>query len=313
MKRLVGIAGAMLIALVVLAPVALAADPMPHTGRVLVSTEGDFTLAADDQADVVVVVNGKGTILGQANTVVVVDGSLDLQGARIETVFAIRSPVEIGPDSVVLGDVMTLDSLVHQTGNADVQGEVTDLPSMLVGFGIVLAPALLLLWVGFGLAMIVAGLLLAGLAARQVRQAEAIISHEPVMAFAAGIVGLVAFPLVAVLLIVSLVGAPLGLAVLLQVWPLVAFIGYLVAGIWIGEWVLRRSSSEAVRERPYLAAVIGLVILGFMAIIPVLAIVTALASLFGFGAVLLLAFRTIRSGHQSQPSVAGHLPAPMAS
>lgn len=312
MKRLVGIAGAVLIALVVLAPVALAADPTPQTGRVLVSTEGDFTLAADDQADVVVVVNGTGTILGQANTVVVVDGSLDLQGARIETVLAVRSPVEIGPDSVVLGDVLTLDSLVHQTGNADVQGEVTDLPTMLVGFGVVLAPALLLLWIGFGLAMIVAGLLLAGLAARQVRQAEAIISHEPVMAFATGIVGLVAFPLVAVLLIVTLVGAPLGLAVLLQVWPLVAFVGYLIAGIWIGEWVLHRMSPEQVRERPYLAAVIGLLILGFLGIIPVLAIVTALASLFGFGAVLLLAFRTIRSGHQSQPTVAGHLPAPMA-
>jgi hypothetical protein len=208
---------------------------------------------------------------------------------------------------------MTLDSLVHQTGNADVQGEVTDLPSMLVGFGVVLAPALLLLWVGFGLAMIAAGLLLAGLAARQVRQAEAIISHEPVMAFATGIVGLIAFPLVAVLLIVTLVGAPLGLAVLLQVWPLVAFVGYLIAGIWIGEWVLRRTSPEQVRERPYLAAVIGLLILGFLGIIPVLAIVTALASLFGFGAVLLLAIRTIRSGHQSQPTVAGHLPAPMAS
>jgi hypothetical protein len=54
------------------------------------------------------------------------------------------------------------------------------------------------------------------------------------------------------------------------------------------------------------------VILGFMAIIPVLAIVTAIASLFGFGAVILLAFRTIRSGHQTQPKVAGHLPAPMA-
>jgi hypothetical protein len=312
MKRLVGIAGAMLIALVVLAPVALAADPMPHTGRVLVSTEGDFTLAAGDQADVVVVINGTGTILGNANTIVVVDGALDLQGARTETVVAVRSPVEIGPDSVVTGDVMTLDSLVHQTGNADVQGEVTDLPSMLVGFGVVLAPALLLLWVGFGLAMIAAGLLLAGLAARQVRQAEAIISHEPVMAFATGIVGLIAFPLVAVLLIVTLVGAPLGLAVLLQVWPLVAFVGYLIAGIWIGEWVLRRTSPEQIRERPYLAAVIGLLILGFLGIIPVLAIVTALASLFGFGAVLLLAFRTIRSGHQSQPTVAGHLPAPMA-
>lgn len=312
MDRLVGIAGAVLIALVVLVPVTMAADPLPQTGRVLVSTEGDFTLAADDQADVVVVINGTGTILGVANTVVVVDGALDLQGARIESVIAVRSPVEIGLDSVVLGDVMTLDSLVHQTGNAEVQGEVTDLPSMLVGFGVVLAPALLLLWVGFGLALVVAGLLLAALAARQVRQAEAIISHEPVMAFATGIVALIAFPLVAILLIVTLVGAPIGVALLLQVWPLVAFVGYLVAGIWIGDWVLRRSSSGAVRDRPYLAAVIGLVILGFVAIMPVIAIVTAIASLFGFGAVILLAIRTIRSGHQTQPTVAGSLPAPMA-
>jgi len=30
------------------------------------------------------------------------------------------------------------------------------------------------------------------------------------------------------------------------------------------------------------------------------------------GAVLLLSFRTIRSGHKSRPTVASHLPAPMA-
>jgi hypothetical protein len=312
MRRLIGFAGAALIALVVLAPVARAADPFPQAGRVLVSTEGNFTLPAGERADVVVVINGTAMIEGEANTIVVIDGALNLAGTRTETVIAIRSPVEIGPDSVVLGDVMTLDSLVHQTGNAEVLGEVTDLPSTLVGFGVVLAPALLLLWIGFGLAMIAAGLLLAAMAARQVRQAEAIISHEPVMALATGILGLIAFPVVGIVLIVTLVGAPIGVALLLQVWPLVAFVGYLVAGIWIGDWVLRRSSSEAVRERPYLAAVLGLVILGFMAIIPVLAIVTAIASLFGFGAVILLAIRTIRSGHQTLPKVAGHLPAPMA-
>ena len=313
MKRFVGVAGAVLIALVVLVPVALAADPLPQTGRVLVSTQGDFTLPAGEHADAVIVLNGRANIEGEANTIVVVDGTLQLTGGRTETVFAVRSPVEIGTDAVVFGDVLQLDSLVHQTGNAEVMGEVKDLAGMLVGVGVVLAPALLLLWVGFGLAMIVAGLLLAGLAARQVRQAEAIISNEPVMALAAGILGLIAFPLVAILLIITLVGAPLGVALLLQVWPLVAFIGYLVAGIWLGEWVLRRSSPDQARERPYLAAVIGLVILGALGLIPVLAIVSAIASLFGFGAVLLLAFRTIRSGHQSQPTVAGHLPAPMAS
>lgn len=312
LKRIVGIAGAVALAFVVLSPVALAAEPLPHTGRVLVSTDGDLTLPTGDHADVVVVLNGTATIHGEVNTIVVVDGALNLFGARTESVFAVRSPVEIGPDAVVQGDVMTLDALVHQTGNAEVQGEVTDMATMLVGIGAVLAPALLLVWVGFGLAMIVAGLLLAGLAARQVRDAEAVISREPVMAFAAGILGLIAFPLVGVVLIATLVGAPLGLAILLGVWPFVAFVGYLVAGIWVGDWILRRTSPERVRERPYLAAVVGLLILGVLGIVPALAILTAFASLFGLGAVILVALRTIRFGHLSQPSITGHLSAPMA-
>jgi hypothetical protein len=313
MKRLVGIAGAALIVLLLVVPVALAANPWPHTGRVLISTGGDITLPAGEQADAVVVVNGTATIRGEVNTVVAIDGAANLLGARTETVVAVRSPVEIGPGTVVEGDVMTLDSLVHQTGDAQVQGQVTNLAAILIGIGAVLAPALLLIWIGFGLAMIVAGLLLAGLASRQVREAEALISHEPVQTLAAGIVGLFVFPLVAVLLIATLIGAPLGVGILLLAWPLVAFVGYLIAGIWIGNWMLRRTAPERIDERPYLAAVVGLIVLSVLAIVPVLAVVVMIASLFGFGAVILLSVRTLRSHTTtSQPTVAGPMPAPIA-
>jgi hypothetical protein len=312
MKRFLGTLGALLIASVLFAPVAVAADPLPHNGRVLVSTQGDITLPAGEHADVVVVVNGTATIEGEVNTLVVVDGSATLLGARTETIVAVRSPIEIGQDSVVLGDVMTFESFVHQNGNAEVNGGVTDMASVLVGFGVAIASALLLLWIGFGIAMIVAGLLLAGLAARQVRTAEAVISEEPIMALVAGVLGLFAFPIVGFVLIATLVGAPLGLAVLLEIWPLVAFIGYLVAGIWIGDWVLRRTSPERVRERPYLASVIGLLFLGLVGLVPVVGIVSAIASVFGFGAVIVVGLRTLR-GHLPQASVPGTMPAPMAS
>ena len=161
MRRLFGVAAATVMALLLLAPGVLAADPLPNTGRVLVSTGGDITLPAGEHADAVIVVNGTATILGEANTVVAIDGAANLLGARTGTIIAVRSPIELGPDTIVQGDVMTLDSLVHRTGNADVQGEVKDLASFLIGIGIVLAPALLL-WIGFGLATVVAGLLLAG-------------------------------------------------------------------------------------------------------------------------------------------------------
>ena len=312
MRRLFGIAAAMVIALLLLAPVVLAANPLPHTGRVLLSAGGDITLPAGEHADAVIVINGTATIMGEANTVVAIDGAATLVGARTESIVAVRSPIEIGPDTVVQGDVMTLDSLVHQTGNAEVTGEVKDLASMLIGIGAVLGPALLLLWIGFGLAGIVAGLFLAGLAARQVREAEALISHEPGRTLVAGIVGLFAVPTVAVVLMITVVGAPLGIGILLMAWPLVGFIGYLVAGIWIGDWVLHQTARDRDGERPYMAAAVGVLILEVLAIVPVLAIVVAIASLFGFGAVLLLALRTLRPRSSSQPTVPGPLPAPLA-
>jgi hypothetical protein len=312
MKRFLGLFGALLIGFVLFAPGVLAAEPLPHTGRVLVSTEGDITLQAGEHADVIIVVNGVATIEGEVNTLVIVDGSATLSGARTGTVVAVRSPIEVGPDSVVLGEILTFESVVHQTGNAEVVGGVTDTASALVGLGAAIASAVLLLWIGFGIAMIAAGLLLAGLAARQVRTAEAVISEEPIMALAAGVLGLIAFPIVGIALIATLIGAPLGIAVLLEIWPLVAFAGYLVAGIWIGEWILRRTSPERIRERPYLASVVGLLILGLIGLVPILGLVSAIASVFGFGAVIVVGLRTLR-GHLPDASVPGPMAARLAS
>jgi hypothetical protein len=313
-KRLIAFAIACLVAAAFVAPAARAADPpaLPHTGRVLISTEGDITLPAGEHADVVMVVNGTATILGEANTVVAIDGAANLVGARTETVVAVRSPVELGQDTVVQGDVLTYESLVHQTGNAEVLGSVDDLATVLLGIGMVLAPAFILLWIGFALAMLAAGVLLAGIASRQVREAEAIISGRPVRALVAGIIGLIVFPVLAVILIATLIGAPLGFGILFQVWPLLAFVGYLVAGIWVGDWILRRTGPEREREKPYLAAIVGLVALGLLSIVPILSIVSAIASLIGFGAVLQLAFAKLTSSPTPSPTMPGALPAPIA-
>lgn len=309
MRKLLGIGGALVLALGLLVPVALAADgALPHTGRVLVSVQGDVSVPAGEHADVVVVVNGHGTIAGEVNTLVVIEGSVDVSGATIESIVAVRSPVNLGPDSVVRGDVMTVDSLVHKEGNAQVQGSVRDMAMDLAGFGLVLASALFLLWIGFAIAAIAAGLLLAALAARQIRAAEALISHEPGQTLLAALVALIVPMLVIGALFATIVGAPLAIGILLGLWPVVAFLGYLVAGIWIGDWVLGRMSPTVVRERPYLAAVIGIAILEIAGIFPLL---PAIAGLFGYGAVVLLAWRTFRGPRVAPTVVPGSIQAPV--
>jgi hypothetical protein len=284
----------MLLAFLFFSPVAVAADPsLSHTGRVLISTGGDLSIPAGEHADAVVVVNGTVTIAGEVNTVVVVDGAANLVGARTESVVAVRSPVTVGAGSVVLGDVMKLDSVVTRVGDGAIAGSIRDIGADIAGIGWFVGPALVMAYLGFALAAIAAGLLLAGLAARQVRAAEALISHQPVQSLVAALADIFLPIILVATLLVTIVGAPLAVGILLGLWPLAAFIGYLVAGIWIGDWVLARTSPETTRERPYLAAVVGILILEVLGLLPFLPMI---ATLFGFGGVLLLAWHTIRIG-----------------
>jgi hypothetical protein len=278
------------------AGVALAAEPLPHTGRVLISTQGDVVIPAGDHADAVLVVQGNADIRGEVNTVIVVNGSASLIGARAESIIAIRSQVEVGQGTIVSQEVMRLDSTVHQSGDAQIVGGITDLAASLLAAGAVLAPALFLLWIGFGLATIVWALLAAGLAGRQLRAAERMLAGEPVQAFLVGLGSVILLPILAILLMVTVIGAPLGVGLLIVAMPMLAFAGYLVAATWIGSWIVRQTDqrSRETTERPFLPVLAGVLVLTGLGLIPVLAFAAALASLLGFGAVIRLMYRTLR-------------------
>lgn len=299
----------LVIGLFVLAPLAAAAENLPDTGRILISTGGDLTLPAGEQADLVLVTDGTAHIAGTANTVVVIDGAADVTGATVESIVVIRARLAVDASTVVRGDIMTLDATTAVDPAASVGGQIRDLAPDIAGIGLVLGPALLLLYIGFALAAIAAALLLAGLAARQVRAAEGLIRREPLLTLGVGLLGLFVPIALLVVLTATVIGAPLAFGIAFGLWPLAAFIGYLVAGIAIGDWMTGRLSPGVTRERPYLAAVVGLLVLEVAGIVP---LVSAIATLFGYGAVLLLAWRTMRS-QPTASSTAVPRPAPAPS
>jgi hypothetical protein len=291
MNRLFLVLATVALLLGLAAPAVLAANPTADEhGQVLIGINGNITLPSGEQADAVVVANGDATIHGQVKSLVVVNGAAILEGATAQDVFVANGTVTLGAGTSVTGDVRTVNSTVSQDPGATVSGTVRAADTDLIAFGAVIAPVIVLFLLGFALVTIVAGLALAALAARQVRSAEALISREPAKTFVFGLAGLVVIPLVAILAMATIVGAPLGLAILLMVWPAAAVAGYLVAGIWIGEWLLYRGDTPR-PERPYLASVVGLIVLQIVGLVP---FVAPIASLFGFGAVLLLAWRTFR-------------------
>jgi hypothetical protein len=106
-----------------------------------------------------------------------------------------------------------------------------------------------------------------------------------------GILGSVLLPLISILLIVTVIGAPIGVGLLFLVLPAIAFLAWIVAAVWIGDWFVERMRGSREPERPVLAAVLGVVILAVAGILP---FVGAIATLFGFGALLLDAWRMLR-------------------
>ena len=307
MKRLLIIAAGVAMLLCLAAPAALAADPLPRTGSVLVSVNHAVDVPAGDHLDTLVVVGGDARISGDVTTIVVVRGTATLAGATTQTLVVVNGSADLQAGTTVTGDVRTLDGVVTQQSGATVLGSVrtldTDLAAFFAAFGLLLIPALILLSIGFGLAMIAAALVVAALGARQVRQTGSLMRREPGPVLVVGVVGAIALPVLAIALIATVVGAPIGLAMLFVLLPALAFLAWIVVAIWIGDWIMVRIRGAAEPDRPYRAAVVGVVALAVAGMFP---FVTGIATLFGFGALLLAGWRMLR--HEgSQLDVAGSM------
>ncbi len=289
LRHLLGVPIFLAVGCLILAPAVLADQPLVEHGSAVVAVGHSVTVAPGEQLDAVVVVDGDALIEGTVNSVTVVNGTATLRAAQIETLVIVDGRADLGTGTTITGDLVQFSSTVQRADGVVMGGTVRDAAATLAGLALFLGFAALLIWFGIVLTTLVAGFALAAFGARQTRAAEAIISREPVKAFFAGLGMLIGVPIVAVLLMVSIVGAPLGVSVLLFVLPTIAFVGYLVAAIWMGEWLLARSG-RAPSERPYLAALVGLVVGAILGFVP---LITALISFFGVGAVTIAGWRTL--------------------
>jgi hypothetical protein len=291
MTRLVGFLSALLISLLLVVPIAAAADPWDQDEQYVLTTGADLTLSADQHVDVFVVFNSHARIEGDARTIFVVNGTADLVGAHAGGIVAIQSHVTIDSGSLVSGDIRTNGTTVEGATAATLTGRIRDLgPDMAVGW-LAIGSVLFFIYLALAISAMAAGLVAAGVAARQVREAAALITTEPVQVVGAAFVGLIALITVGVLAVVTIVGIPFGLGVLGLVMPALFVAGYIVAGIGIGDAIVGRMTPGVTRERPYLAAFIGLAVVGIVSILPPIG---GLVSFVGFGAVVLLLWRVTR-------------------
>lgn len=268
----------------------IATSDLPRTGRVLIVAGGDITVPQGEQADLLIVAAGDASVSGTVNALVMIDGTATLTGATVGTVVVVSGTVDVGPGTVVLNDVAEARGTVVSSGG-EIMGSTRELATGIAVFGVFAGIVAIIVWVGVGVSALVAALVLASLAGQQIRKATWLIGHEPVPSILLGLASIVVIPLVAVLAMVTVIGIPTGLGILLVMWPALAFLGYLVGAIWIGEWLLSRRAGYVPAERPHMAAVVGLVVAFVLGLIPLL---SAIISIVGTGAVILAVWLTWR-------------------
>ena len=291
---------AALVALLVFPGVASAQDDDDDDTLVVIT--GGATVAEDETVDGVYVVDGPVTIDGTVDgDVVVVNGDTEISGEVTGdvTVFAKRAVIESG--ARIGGDLRYGDEEPEIASGAQIDGEVkkedwSDFPT--VGWLGALA-----LWLAITLSSLALGLLLLLIAPRAADAAYLQTRENPWGSVAAGLAIFVALPILAVLALVTLVGLPLGIAVLLALLPLGA-IAY-VTTLWVvGRLVLKPPRGRVA------SFLVGWAIFRVLALIPVLGIIVWLAAVvFGLGVLALALWRARSPAAPPPPSEAPPAPA----
>jgi hypothetical protein len=258
------------------------------TGRVDVG-EGETT-------DSVVIFDGPAVIDGDVNgAVVAFNGDVLVRGHVDDDVVAFKGRVTLEDGATVGGDVVSSDRPVVA------QGATVDGDTRRVNFSNYFRSLGWLIWIGWwlavGVSLFVLGVLLLALFPRIFpRTLEAARTQVgPVIGW--GIAIAVGLPIVSVLVMITLVGIPLGLVGLLSL-ALLYSVGYIVAALLLGRRLLPEPRSV------YVAFLVGLAILRVVGIVPLLGgLVTAAATVYGVGALAIAAWTSARAPAAPAPPV----------
>jgi len=289
---------------VAMLPFTASADDGDHSGFI-VRVNGPFTLGPGETVGSVVVIKGDALIGGTVrDTLVVINGHATI-GGRVEgNVTIVKGDVTLEGGSFVNRVTIINGSVSRESGSVVEHGINRR------GFGFFPRVFFWLFWLGATIAVVIAGLLFAGIAGRQLSLATEMLTGQLAYSILGAVVAWIGLPILAVLAFITVVGIPLGLALVFFALPLLWFLGYVVTGTRLGRALLDLGGRRQSSDHPYLAATLGLIVLQIIVLLPVVGWgIGTLAGIWGSGALATTAFRSWR-GTPRQPSPPADAPSP---
>ncbi len=270
---------------------------------------GGAVVPAGQTAGDVVVLDGTVRIAGHATgDVVSVSGPVRVTGRVDGDLIAVSDRAFLGPTARVGGDLLYGDDQPVIVRGASVGGKVSneDWADAANGWGWV---SLIGWWLAVSVSTLIVGILLVLLAPAALYAAERAVRDRLGATVAWGVGIAIGVPVLAVLALITLVGIPFGVALLLAAIP-VLVVAYVTSAWIVGRRVLSNRSTS-----PWAALLAGWGILRLLALIPVVgALVGLAATVVGLGALAVALWRAGRPNPPAgrpEPPAAGR-PAPAA-
>lgn len=251
---------------------------------------GGAVVPAGQTAGDIIVLDGTVTIAGHATgDVVSVSGPVRLTGRVDGDLITVSDRAYIGPSARIGGDLRYGDERPVLAPGATVSGKVSneDWADAASGWGWVSA---LGWWLAVSVSTLIVGTLLVWLAPRALAAAERAVRERLGATVGWGIAIAIGVPLLAILALVTLVGIPFGVALLLAAIP-VLLVAYATTAWIVGRRVLRNRSAS------WTALLAGWGILRVLALIPVAgALVGLAATVVGLGALAVALWQARKPG-----------------
>jgi hypothetical protein len=271
------IAGAAVLLSVLAASPAFAQGPVPagdNADQIVLT--GRLVVTADETVDAAVIFNGPALVEGTVrDALVVLNGDAEVTGTVRQDVVVLNGDLVVRSGAEVGGDLVTQSSPQVEEG-ATVRGAqksvATEFNIDEVGFG-----GRVVWWIGYSVSVLILGLLLLAFAPQLFQAVRDTVRTRLGASIGWGVGLFFLLPIGSVLLLVTVVGIPLGLSLLLAL-AFIYTLGYVVATVAVGNLIMRTSSSR------WVVFLVGWIALRLLALIPVVGgLLWFLGSVWGLG------------------------------
>lgn len=257
-----------------------------------VTLTGPIVVAPHETVDDVVSFDGPVTVDGDVEgDVVAFNGPVRINGKVTGDVVSFGDRTILGPRAEVNGDLVYADEKPVVPESAKVAGETQRISADQVNKPFAGVVTQIAVWLAFTISTLVVGVLLLWLAPGAADAAHRALRERTGPTIGWGILFFFVLPILAVIALVTLVGIPLGIALLAALFPLYA-LSYTTGAFLLGRLVVKPE-----RGSRWVAFFAGWAILRVVALVPVLGgLAWLVATIVGLGALLVALWRARQAG-----------------